>query len=454
MDELVVDSYLKIKDSHPLAEKLRQACFVANPEYINRAKMGYSTAGIKRLDPIYKHIGNEYWFPRGIVNRYVKGRYKIIDKTVLGEEVDFRSKIKLRTSPENQEDFVRKFMWNVEHEYGAIGQAGCGFGKTICSLDIIAKLKRTTIIVVHKTFLVDQWAENVSKFYDIDPKDIGFVAGDVVDWQGKKIVIALVQSLLAKDMPESFYDSFGTFAIDECHRFGAPTFREIIGRFKARYRLGVTATPKRKDDLQEVFFKHIGEIKAIGEARKIKAEINMVRSKLIVANEKQFYVRGRVSLVKVITHICESEARNRQIARIVVNAVKKDRKIIVFTDRREHLVTLKNFIEAECKKEEIRTTIGYYAGGMEQKDLDISATRQVILGTFAMGSEGLDIPDLDTLILATPRADVEQVVGRILRVCEDKKQPVVVDLVDSIGVCLSLANKRKIEYTRLGYKIK
>ena len=231
---MVVDSYLKINKDEPSAAMLKASCYVPNAEYINRAKMGFKTDGIPRLEPIFTEVGNQVWLPRGLVNKYLAmDSIKIVDNTVKGKEVDFKSKIVLREKPENQIAFGDAFIKAVKEAYGASAQAGWGFGKTIVALDLINKLSRTTIVVVHKTFLVDQWIERIKECYNIDESDIGMVAGDIVNWNGKKIVIALVQSLLAKDMPESFYDYFGTFVLDEEHRFGAPTFRQIIGRFRA-----------------------------------------------------------------------------------------------------------------------------------------------------------------------------------------------------------------------------
>ena len=103
-------------------------------------------------------------------------------------------------------------------------------------------------------------------------------------------------------------------------------------------------------------------------------------------------------------------------------------------------------------RENLRYTIGYYIGGMSEIDRKISATRDLILATYQMSSEGLDIPELDTLFMVTPRGDIEQAVGRILRENPDKKEPMVLDFVDyTIPICYGLARKRINQYKKLGY---
>lgn len=325
---------------------------------------------------------------------------------------------------------------------------------TVISLQLIAELKRTALIIVHKTFLVNQWKERILTFYDITEDEVGIVQQDRCEYKGKKIVIALVQSLLSREYPKEFYEYFGTVAIDECHRFGSETFRDAIVMFPARYRIGVTATPYRKDKQEIVFFSHIGEIACVGESRKMKPIIQFVKTPVVMDSRLSRKLRlnnKTVGLTNCINYLAKHEARNRKIAKLLIDASQAGRKILVLSGRREHLETLRYLTKIEARKRGVNVTVAFYVGGMSERELKIAENHQILLGTYAMAKEGLDIPSLDTLFLVTPISDIEQAVGRILRVYEGKKEPMVVDFIDNIGICQGLARKRAKEYRRLGY---
>lgn len=324
--------------------------------------------------------------------------------------------------------------------------------KTVCTLEVIAGLARPALIIVHKSFLMNQWVDRIKEFYDIDDSEIGIVQQDKCQYEGRKIVVAMAQSLHAREYPEAFYNYFGTLAVDEVHRFAAPTFRDTIVLFPARYRIGVTATPNRADGLQAVFESHIGKIQAKGEKRKIKPEIKQIPADIKVASELPFRdFRGKTNLVKAITFITEADSFNRQIARMAVKAAASGRKLIIFSDRLKHLETLETVINVELAKQNKRFTVGFYIGGMKEEALTIAATRHILLATYAMAQEGLDIPELDTCFLTTPKGDIQQVVGRITRDYSDKRHPIVIDFVHPISTCMNMARKRLKQYKQLGW---
>jgi intein/homing endonuclease len=326
---------------------------------------------------------------------------------------------------------------------------------TLCALASVARLGRTTAVLVHKSFLMNQWVERIQEAFDIDPKDIGIVQQDVCDYKGKKIVLIMAQSLLSsREYPEDMYSYFGTVVVDEVHRFGAVEFRKAITKFPAKYRIGVTATPKRKDGLEEVFFMHIGEIAFVGAKRSLTAKIQYVNANMVITDSMR---RGMLNwkkqydMNKVTQYIVDCETRNRQIVKLLIDALKAGRKVMVLSSRREHLNVLHDMFAIETAKQQVRFTQGFYVGGMAEKDLRITATRHLILATFQMAQEGLDIPELDTLFLATPKGDIVQAVGRILRKHDGKKAPMVLDILDNdIPLCANLAKKRAKQYREMG----
>lgn len=448
---MIVDSWLRIHKDEADHKALQNQHMIRNPDYIEALAAGRSTEGMEIWVPLWKMDGNYLLLPRGSATRYMNNpRFNLDDRTVLGEEVDFKHRIQSRP---NQVSFIDKLYSATMGTYGTLGMAEPGFGKTVCTLRVIAELGRPALIIVHKSFLMNQWVERVKEYYDITDDEIGIVQQDRCEYEGRKIVVAMAQSLLSRNYPTSFYEHFGTLAVDEVHRFAAPTFRETIVMFPARYRIGVTATPKRKDGLQAVFESHIGKIHAKGEKRKIKPDVTQLAADMVVASEKPFRdYSGRPSLVKAVTFITQSETFNRQIARMAVRAADAGRKIIIFSDRVKHLELIEEALKVEMAKEGKRFTVGYYIGGMKEEQLTISATRHIIIATFAMAQEGLDIPELDTCFLTTPKSDIEQTVGRITRDYADKKNPLVVDFVHPISICMGMAKKRLKQYTALGWK--
>ena len=455
-------SWLEIsEDDGYNLEMIKARLLVPNPEYVSRMQQGFSTAGLHRFDPLYEtgyRDGKKVIrVPRGLVNKYGKGK-DLIDERVAGEKVDFKFKLKLGPTEDREEDqvdFVDAVVKATEKRTGAIGQASPGYGKTACALACVARLGRTTAVLVHKSFLMNQWVERIQEAFDIDPKDIGIVQQDVCDYKGKKIVVMMVQSLLSsREYPEDMYSYFGTVVVDEVHRFGAVEFRKAITKFPAKYRIGVTATPKRKDGLEAVFFMHIGEIAFVGAKRSLTAKIQYVNANMVIPDSMR---RGMLNwkkqydMNKVTQYIVDCETRNRQIVKLLIDALKAGRKVMVLSSRREHLNVLHDMFAIETAKQHVRFTQGFYVGGMAERDLAISATRHLILATFQMAQEGLDIPDLDTLFLTTPKGDVVQAVGRILRKHDGKKAPMVIDILDNdIPLCVNLAKKRAKQYREMG----
>ena len=342
-------------------EMIKARLMVPNPEDVSRMQQGFSTAGLKRFCLFETRQRQEEGYQyRGLVNKYGKGK-DIVDERVAGEKVDFKFKLKLGPTEDREEDqvdFVDAVVKATEKRTGAIGQASPGYGKTMCALACVARLGRTTAVLVHKSFLMNQWVERIQEAFDIDPKDIGIVQQDVCDYKGKKIVLIMVQSLLSsREYPEDMYSYFGTVVVDEVHRFGAVEFRKAITKFPAKYRIGVTATPKRKDGLEKVFFMHIGEIAFVGAKRSLTAKIQYVNANMVVTDSMR---RGMLNwkkqydMNKVTQYIVDCETRNRQIVKLLIDTEGR-RKVIVLSSRRTWNVL---YVAIETTKQQVRFTQG------------------------------------------------------------------------------------------------
>jgi len=240
--------------------------------------------------------------------------------------------------------------------------------------------------------------------------------------------------------------------VHNCHHISAEVFSRSLPKINSFYSLGLSATPNRTDGLSKVFYMYLGPMIYRLEKRvDKKIRVNVIR--YIDRNEdyckEEISVIGKACIPKMITNIVNHDARNHMIETLVYKLVHSNesepRKILLLSDRRDHL---ENFYK-RCSK---FASVGFYVGGMKQKDLDISEKQQVILGTYPMSSEGLDIGDLNTVIFTTPKSSIEQSVGRIIRK-QHAIEPLAFDIVDEFSVFPNQYKKRQQVYKKLEYDI-
>jgi superfamily II DNA or RNA helicase len=320
--------------------------------------------------------------------------------------------------------------FTLEDCTGGIVRAAPGWGKTVFCCSAIATLNVPTLVIVHKEFLMNQWRERVQQF--LPEAEIGHVQQDVCDFEGKHVVMAMVHSLAQKNYPAALYSWPGLLITDEVHRIGAETWAPVPAKFPARWRLGVSATPRRKDGADNVFKYNIGRVFFSATEQRLKVKIKRVWTDFRLVKTPRFNpsLAPRSLILKFLV---ASRKRNERIAGQIVDAVKAGRKLLVLSERLQHLDDLDGFFRNRWRKENPDTevpSVGYYVGGRTEEERAEAAKAQVIFATKQFASEGLDIPALDTLIIATPIGDVEQAVGRIQRPHPDKKEPIVVDIRD------------------------
>lgn len=320
---------------------------------------------------------------------------------------------------------------------------------TIMALYIIAKLKLKTLVIVHKEFLLNQWIEKINEF--LPDAKIGKIQGQIIDIEDKDIVIGMLQSLSMKEYPEDTFDSFGFTILDETHHLAAEVFVRSLQKIVTKYILGLSATMERKDGLTKVFKMFIGDI--IYKMKRDKDEGVLIKAVKFVSQDEEFNTieydfRGNVKYSTMISKLCSFNNRTEMIISIIENELKLNNKqqIIVLGQFKNILIYLYKAIEHRNIG-----TVGYYIGGMKEEQLKKSELKQIIIATYSMAAEGLDIKTLTTLILATPKTDIEQAVGRILR--EKHEQPLVIDIVDNHEVFKKQWDKRKAYYLKNNYKI-
>ena len=361
-----------------------------------------------------------------------------------------------------QESLWRKSLKLLQqHEQSHIFDAPTGWGKTVVGGAIAAGLGQPTLIVVTKEDLMYQWYDSLTKILKIPPALVGKVQADACDWEGKQFVLGMVQSLIIEGKyPPEMIRYFGLMVLDEVHHMAAECFVRVCQTFPAKYRLGFSATPTRKDGKTQLLHWHIGPILSKGKVLEAKPKILIRQTgwkipthrKLVGNSWEQVpipYAPGR--MMPVTKAMAASDIRNMEIVNFVLQSYKSGRITLVVSDLKEkHLNRLFQMLTNEGVPGQ---DIGYYVGGMSKIQLSHTKQRRVVLGTYQMCSTGTDVPAWDTLVMATPRADVKQTMGRVLRSVDGKKQPVILDLVDRDAIFQGFHMARMKTYYSIGAEV-
>ena len=331
-------------------------------------------------------------------------------------------------------------------QYGGLIEGKCGSGKTVVGIAIAALMKTPVLVLVHKNDLMKQWEERINQF--LPGARIGKVQQNVQSFAGRHITIGMMATLKSRKTElerAGFFKHFGMVIVDEGHHIPAGTFEKVIKLFHARYRLGLSATWRRKDGMEDVFYWHLGPMLTRIKAATVKGTYVQLGWKPIF-KEREF--KGHISTL--ITMLAEDVNRTRMICEEIVKAHDTGRRILVLTDRREHAEKIATTVRTMILKAGGLGSVGLYLGQMTDEALRDSRSKKIIVGSYGMFSEGTDVPEMDTLFLATPRKDIEQAVGRIQRPVE-KRAPLVVDIVDSFGICIGLARARRTILKDIGF---
>jgi superfamily II DNA or RNA helicase len=293
------------------------------------------------------------------------------------------------------------------HAGGSTGilKLPCGGGKTVVICYAIAEIiRRKTLIVVHTKQLAAQWEERLSEF--IPGVRVGRVQGGVTRTEDCDVVVGMLQTLSMKELPLDTFDDIGCIVFDECHTTNTQTFSAVLHRYGANVMIGLSATPKRRDGLDRVIESYLGGVIFSAERARVEVDVHIVNTD--VSDYVELYNRrGKVDRVAMISALTENDDRNALIVRTAMKF--QHTKVLLLGERREHLKSLCEMLLA------LGCNSGMYIGGMSETELSRSEACDVILGTYSIASVGLDIKGLNTLVLATPRSDVTQATGRILR---------------------------------------
>jgi superfamily II DNA or RNA helicase len=506
-----------------------------------------SPVQVQKSFPAYRESDKKIYVPR-YFGEEIFGPAKTV-KISEGDDIDLTFQGTLR---DYQEPVVNKFISYVKNKntLGGLLELPCAWGKTSASLYICSQLKKKTLVIVHKEFLMNQWIERIRQF--IPNATIGKIQGQIIDIDGKDIVICMLQSLVLKEYPSTMFDCFGFTIIDEVHHISSETFSNALFKIVTKYMLGLSATMNRKDGTTKVFKMFLGEVVHKVER---KDEHNVqVRAITFKTNDEEFNetvldYKGNPQISTMISKLCTYNRRTEFIIKVLVDFIevdnvensviekhkqemnlnnpdceickKKDNYLIknsccsvvkyclpcmqeverkaetnityyVGPDGKEKahkerpkcpyckkgLKYEQNYIENPYVKplEQLHTlilshnlnvlhymynkivckniaSVGYYVGGMSEVELKKSEKKQVILASFSMASEALDIPSLNAEFLITPKTDIVQSVGRVLRAKHAFSDPIIYDIKDSHTVFEKQWLKRKAYYKKQNYNI-
>lgn len=331
-----------------------------------------------------------------------------------------------------------------EEKGGGVLSLPCGYGKTTVSLALSAHLKVRTMIVVHKEFLANQWVEKIKEF--CPSATIGRVQGDIFDVE-KDFVIAMIQTMSQREFEKDAFDSIGLLVVDEAHHIGAPAFSQFMFKICPRWTLGLTATPERKDGLTRLLYWFLGpEFFRVERVNQGTTRVQTLQYSDPAFQESPPVTRfGQLNMAGMINIVTELEARNDLIVQTAEGALEDGRRVLILSDRREHCFYLQNRLGSKAK---------LYIGGMKEADLEASSKSPIVVATFQLAHEGLDIPALDTVILATPKSDIKQSIGRIMRETKGKlNDPLIFDIADQWSVFFAMYRKRLKVYREGGFEI-
>ena len=404
------------------------------------------------------HIG----LPRGCLEEAVALLESLRVKVNVRDERCHGRELAVRFGGTLREDQQQAGTAMLAHDTGVLA-ATTAFGKTVVAAWLIARRGVNTLVLVHRQQLLEQWLERLAEFLGLAPKAIGRWGGGRKKLTGS-LDVALIQSVIRKDVVQDWVGDYGHLVVDECHHLAARSFELVARRSKARYVTGLSATITRKDGHQPIIFMQCGPVRYKVDARQ-QAAARPFRHEVWVRSTG-FLPGGepsadrRVEFQRLCDALMGADERNQMICAEVAEAVRAGRSPVVLTERTEHLQRLATLL-GEAVPQVIRLQ-----GGMGRKGLLAALERvrapapepgRVLLATGGFLGEGFDDARLDTLFLTMPvswHGTIAQYVGRLHRLHEGKRCVRVYDYADlEVPMLARMFDKRCAGYEAAGYTI-
>ena len=439
----------------PLANRLIRLAAFQNPEFYKAQAMRLSVWDKPRVIGCAENYPNHIALPRGCLEaaqtllRDNGIRCDLRDERFVGDAIDITFIGTLRL---DQEAAVSAML---HHDTGVLS-APTAFGKTIVAAALIARRGVNTLVLVHRTELLKQWQARLQSFLSLGKGGLGTIGGGKAKPTGK-IDIALMQSLSRQNEINPLVENYGQVIVDECHHIGAVSFDAILKRVKAKYVLGLTATPIRRDGQQPIIFMECGPIRYTA-AKPESAPQDME----VVARtpDTQIDLPPHAGIQDVFHQLVNDAIRTAAIATEIELAYRQGRKVLVLTERIAHLEA----ISVALSGMDFVPFVLHGRMSMKQREALITAlyalqpdSPRILLATGKLVGEGFDHPALNTLVLAMPiswKGTLQQYAGRLHRDHVTKTDVRIIDFVDSgHPALLRMWEKRQRGYRAMGYRI-
>lgn len=442
----------------PLLNQIKRLAAFQNPEFFKRQNLRLSTAMTPRVISCAEEIGHYVALPRGCLAdledllRECRVELKVEDKRTDGADLGVRFQGTLTLAQKQAAQAL------LRHESGVL-VAPPGTGKTVVGIYLAAQRARSTLILVHRRPLLEQWVAQLSVFLGVSPTEIGRIGAGKNKPNGR-LDVAMLQSLVRGDRVEDLVAGYGHVIVDECHHVPAVSFERVMREAKARFVTGLTATPQRRDGHHPILEMQVGPIRHVVDVR---GHSTRSFTRGLWVRETGFALPPSptpLAIQDVYRQLAGDSARNALIVDDIIAAIEAGRSPIVLTERRDHL----EFFAAELSKA-VKNVIVLQGGMTEKIRREVSErleavprdSERVIVATGRFAGEGFDDPRLDTLFLALPvswKGTLIQYAGRLHRHLPDKTDVRIYDYVDSGTPLLeAMFRKRLRGYRAMGYSI-
>ena len=441
-----------------LKAALKRLGTIANPIFYEKQRLRFPTFNIPRFIFCGEEHQDRLVLPRGTLQEAASlakragGKLSVNDLRPESAPTQFSF---LGTLTASQETAVNAMMAQDD----GVLVAPPGAGKTVMGCAAIARRGVPVLILVHRKPLMDQWADRLKEFLGLSKSEIHILGK--VRYRDAPVALGMLPTLARGESPAALLRRYGHVIIDECHHVPAASFEAAMKQCTARYILGLTATPTRKDGLQKILFLQCGPVR-----HRIILDHAADQSRMVIVRELELRLppeKERIPIHQLWDLLTQSQERNRMIADDVLAAHKEGRFSAVLSDRKEHLNVLEALLRANLPENAV-TRIDGSTGRKERASL-LDALRQqakqrqpfVLLATASLLGEGFDMPELDSLFLAMPisfKGRLIQYAGRLHRVSEDKKSVLIHDYVESDHpLTMHMHRKRLAAFREMGYSV-
>jgi len=399
-----------------------------NSDYLMKKKVGRSTWQTEKYFNLIGENDDSITIPRGFLPDLVDYSrkqgipYYVEDKRKKLSPITYHSGIQLHPWQEKALEPTKK------KDFGVI-VAPPGSGKTIMGLELIARKQQPALIIVHRKQLFDQWIDRIESFLGVPERDIGTYSGSYKN-EGKKISVGMIQTLKQHEVSGKIKDSFGTIIVDECHHVPAKTFRETITRYSSYFLYGLTATPMRKNNDENLIYVYIGNILS-----EISSEyLDSDQSATIQINIRNTGLQApfdyRIDDYETLSQILVYDtARNQLIVNDLSKVIEQKKKILLLTERKAHINVLNLYLK---ERFETITLSGDDSKGSQKSKMKqiLAGHFQIVLSTGQFFGEGIDVDQFDCLFLVYPFAFKGKLIQYIGRITRSNRLPVIYDYRD------------------------